>query len=248
MVQFESIVRNGRRLHFVATGDGPPVVLVHGLGASWRWWQRNIGPLAREHRVYALDLGRREDWLRGRDRVRPTEAADVLGDWFAAMGLQGVRLIGHSMGGLMAVQLTAARPALVERLVLVDAAVLPFAAGLGRLTLRAIGPVPERTLEFTRLVVGSAIRTNPLVILKTAREMLSVDGVSAARAVRCPTLIVWGERDPMVPISNAYRLQATIPGSRLVIVPGSGHNPMYYRAEIFNRVVLEFLRAGQSTV
>src|SRR5215210_6043225 len=116
----ESVVLgDGRHVHYVARGHGQPVVLVHGLGGSWRWWRYNIDALARHYRVYALDLSRRERWLTGSGRIRPQEAAEVLAEWLTHTQIVRTHIVGHSLGGHMAVRLAAAYPELVDRLVLV---------------------------------------------------------------------------------------------------------------------------------
>jgi pimeloyl-ACP methyl ester carboxylesterase len=237
----DSVVVAGRRIHYVARGAGEPLVLVHGLGASWRWWERNIGPLAERYRVYALDLGRRERWLRGGGRVRPAEAAEALAGWMEQTGIEKAHIVGHSLGGHMAIRLAAARPEMVDRLVLVDAAGLLYGANLWALTARAIGPAPERTREFRRRVLVDSLRTNPVVVLQTARDMVRDNVAAVLDRVAAPTLIIWGGRDKVVPVANAYALREGIPHARLLVIPHAGHNPMYYHAGTFNRVALEFL-------
>jgi pimeloyl-ACP methyl ester carboxylesterase len=231
----------GRRVRYVVRGAGQPVVLLHGLSGSWRWWERNIDALAEQYRVYALDLGRRERWLRGRERVRPAEAAEVLAGWMAHVGLERAHIVGHSLGGHMAIRLAASHPDIVDRLVLVDAAGLLYGASLVGLTARAFGPAPERTIEFRRMVFADAVRTNPLVVLQTARDMVRDDVAVLLGQVAAPTLIIWGGRDHVVPVANAYALRDGIPGARLFIIPHAGHNPMYHHAGTFNRVVAAFL-------
>jgi pimeloyl-ACP methyl ester carboxylesterase len=243
----QSVHIAGRRIHFLMRGAGEPVVMIHGLGGSWTWWRNNIDVLAQHHQVYALELGRRERWLDSRGRVRPAEAADVLAGWLDRMDLARVHLIGHSMGGQMSIRLAATYPERVNRLVLVDATGLPFGAGLLSLTRRAIMPAPERTREFRRMVLVSNWRTNPFVVFQTARDMVRDDVSPLLPRIQAPTLIIWGGRDPMVPVANAYALQAGIPDARLLVIPHAGHNPMYYHAGTFNRVVLDFFGAERAS-
>lgn len=237
------LLSGGRQLGYVARGHGRPLLLVHGLGGSWRWWRYNIDALARHYRVYALDLSRRERWLTGAGRIGPSEAAGVLADWLAQMRIERTHIVGHSLGGQMAIRLAAAYPRLIDRLILVDAAGLPFDAGLLRLTVRAVLPAPDRSREFRRLVLASTVQSNPLHVLRTAREMVRDDVTPLLAQVSAPTLIIWGGRDRMVPVANAYALRAGIRRSRLVVLPHAGHNPMYHHAGTFNRLVLEFLTA-----
>jgi pimeloyl-ACP methyl ester carboxylesterase len=168
----------------------------------------------------------------------------VLAAWLDTVGLPCAHLVGHSLGASMAIRLAATHPERVRRLVLVDAAGLLHGTGLLDLTARAIGPAPERTLEFRRLVMADVLRTNPFVVLQTAREMVRDDLAHTLDRVATPTLIIWGGRDRVVPVDHAYVLRDRIAGSRLLVIPQAGHNPMYYHAGTFNRVVAEFL-AGQ---
>jgi pimeloyl-ACP methyl ester carboxylesterase len=144
----------------------------------------------------------------------------------------------------MAIRLAVAHPNLVDRLVLVDGAGLLYGANLLGLTARALGPAPERTVEFRRMVLADTVRTNPFVVLQTARDMVRDDVAALLGRVAAPTLIVWGGRDRVVPVANAYALRDGIPGARLFVIPHAGHNPMFYHAGTFNRVVATFLAGG----
>src|SRR6476469_2462268 len=110
-------------------GIGPPVVLVHGLSGSSRWWRRNIGALTPYRRVYVIDLigfGASH----ARQRFALAEASSYLIRWMDQLELERVSLVGHSMGGLIAAELAADAPDRVDRLVLVDPAALPLDAHL----------------------------------------------------------------------------------------------------------------------
>src|SRR5918992_1428287 len=114
------------------SGSGQPLILVHGLGGSTRWWARNVPALARSCRMYVLDLlgfGR----SRGQ-RFVLRDAAGLLVHWMDQLGLARASIVGHSMGGFIAAYIAAQFPERVERLVLVDAAALP----LERLDLRHV--------------------------------------------------------------------------------------------------------------
>src|SRR4051794_39932286 len=114
---------------YEVAGAGPPVVLVHGLSGSTRWWRRNIGALTPHQRVYVVDLigfGA----SRARHPFALSEAASFLARWLDHLGLERVSVVGHSMGGLIAAELAADAPDRVDRLVLVDPAALPFETGL----------------------------------------------------------------------------------------------------------------------
>src|ERR671913_1388101 len=109
-------------LAFEVAGSGPPLILLHGLSGSGRWWGRNVPAFADSFRPYAVDLpgfgaSRRVRWSRLDDTV------DRLADWIAAEGLAQAHIAGHSLGGAVAARLAARHPERIDRLVLVDAAI-----------------------------------------------------------------------------------------------------------------------------
>src|SRR5690242_20540263 len=88
-------------IHYQVAGqeDGEPVVLVHGLSASWRWWVRNISALAERYRVYLLDLPGFGSMRRFRRHFVLDDLSASIIAWMDAMDIKQAHLIGHSMGG-----------------------------------------------------------------------------------------------------------------------------------------------------
>jgi pimeloyl-ACP methyl ester carboxylesterase len=143
-------------------------------------------------------------------------------------------LAGHSLGGLRAAQVAATTP--VHALVLVAPAGIPT----GRpLVVELLATVTATTPRFVPLVAFDALRWGPLALLR--------HGVIASRTradltqINAPTLLVWGERDTLVPTRLAAEWHAAIPGSRLAIIPGAKHVPMFETPSAFVDVLLEFL-------
>jgi pimeloyl-ACP methyl ester carboxylesterase len=261
----------GRWINLVDIGSGPPVVLIHGLSGSWPNWLENISYLAQRHRVIAMDLpgfghsempsekisisgyARTVDALC--DRLELGEAADV---------------VGNSMGGFVAAELAIAVPARVERLVLVSAAGLsienvrrdPLLAA-ARITEAYAAWFASRSRAFAlrprlrRATLGVVARHPDRLRGDIAYELLAGSGkpgfVDALDAltnysirdrlpqIGCPTLIVWGDGDLLVPVKDASEFERLIPNSRKVIFADTGHIPMVERPERFNRLVGEFL-------
>src|SRR5690242_18009360 len=112
-------------LYYEVAGAGKPLILIHGLSGSSRWWERNIAALAQYFRVYVVDLvgfgASRSD-----APFALGEAEQVLYTWMERLDIRRASIVGHSMGGVIAAELAADYPALVERLILVDAAILSF--------------------------------------------------------------------------------------------------------------------------
>ena len=227
-------------IHYQVAGDGPPVVLIHGLAGSGRWWARNVPVLAARYRVYVVDLigfgGSRRA-----GRFVLAEAAKRLADWMASVDIPRASVVGHSMGGLIAVDLAATLPERVERLVLVDAATFSPGPDYGRHAVGLLRWLRYAPLGFLPVLLADAWRAGPFTLASAARELLAADVSPRLARVRAPTLIVWGEHDSVVPPAVGEQLRAQVPGSRLVVIPGAAHNPMWDRPAEFNRALLEFL-------
>lgn len=209
-----------------------PLVLVHGLSASSRWWGPSLPLLTRDRDVIALDVPRY-----GR-RFRPRETAD----WLAGQieHLAPVDLVGHSLGGLVCADLAAARPREVRRLVLVA----PVGAPRSLMRLHELPPLA---------LARTALRATPRLLyamttdaVRWGPEALLHGGLFATRetfsgSVPVPTLLVWGARDRLVPPELATAWRDLIPHARLELLSGARHVPMIETPDAFAQIVLDFL-------
>ena len=228
------------RLHYRVAGDEPPLVLVHGYGASSSWWRHNMGPLAEQHRVYAPDLGGfGRSWPKHHFSLERT--VECLDSWMQELGLPCADLCGHSMGGHVCLRLAAAHPERVRKLVLADASGLPLHTRLLPLAWRCVRAQGHTRFRFAPIALATALQAGPLVLWTALHDLLADDVQSVLSGIAAPTLLVWGERDLLVPLELGRALQRAIQGSRLVVVPGAGHNVMFECREQFNRLVLDFL-------
>ncbi len=224
---------------YVTAGSGPPVIMLHGLDGSWRWWTPTLRRLAPHFRCFALDFNPFDRW-RERSRVGLTRAAAFVAAWLDALGLAQVQLLAHSMGGYSACQFAIAQPARVERLALIAPAVLEtralVAPHTGQLRPRAWTVAPN----FLPILIGDSFRTGPFSWLRSAAELHAATALPLER-IAAPTLLIWGDRDPLVPPSRGERVQRQIAGSRLLIIPGARHVPMYERPDACNGAIERFL-------
>ncbi len=225
---------DGERVYAEVRGAGPPVVLIHGLGGSQRWWSRNIAALARNHELHMVDLA---GCGRSSGRFVLARAAERLAAWMRCCGLARASLIGHSMGGYVAASLAAHHSGLVDRLVLVDAA-LPVAGPIDRRSGRFRSPLPASMLP---MALGDMIRTGVHVIAWSAHEMFRADMGPTLASVLADTLLVWGEHDNAVPIGLARAAMRHLPSARLAVIGDAGHVPMWEQPEAFHHAVLSFL-------
>jgi pimeloyl-ACP methyl ester carboxylesterase len=218
-----------------------PVVLVHGLGTSDRWWALTIPDLAERHRVLAVDLlgfGRSAG-----QPVRLDVAADQLAAWADSIGLDRATWVGHSMGGIAVADLAARRPDLVERLVLVDAAGLPVSRQVTRHLFNVVRASPFMPPAAYPIAIECVLRAGPIAITRASHQILATDIEARFRSISAPTLVVWGARDRLLPPSYGRRLAATIPGATYVEIAHAGHSPMWEAPPEFQRTLDAFLAA-----
>jgi len=245
------------------------VVLVHGLGkAAARDWAKVIPALAAHYAVYAVDLPGFGHSDKGNHHYSPDNFARVLEAVMAGREQRPFALIGHSMGGAVALAYAAAYPQRVRRLILVDAAGVlhrsVYAEHLGRVAaqramgmdspwfesvVRAIQARAENWPVRGDLVLEHAgvrqrvLRGDPSAI--SAFAMMEHDFSQTLREIRAPTLVIWGAHDTIAPPRTGQVLAAVIPGARLTLLEGAGHAPQVQFPERFNPVVLDELDGRQ---
>jgi pimeloyl-ACP methyl ester carboxylesterase len=213
-------------------------VLVHGLAGSTSWWRRNTGPLSKHHRVHLVDLPGYGS-LRGRE-FSISRGAEWLSDFLNGVGFTRGVLIGHSMGALIATLFTAQHPEQVERLVLAAPAI-----SLPRATIRAnLLPLAAAGWyahpRFLPTLAWDAARAGMRTLFRSANELLTMNIDEEIAAIRCPTLLIFGERDPLVPVSVGHALNEALADSQLIVIPRAGHVVMFDQPAAFNNAVLEF--------
>lgn len=235
--------RIGRQtLHYTTAGSGPPLVLVHGLSGSGRWWSKNITTLAQRYRVYALDLVGF-----GGSRGQPFSmdaAVDALSAFLDTLDSAPLHLMAHSMGGAIAARLAIRLGERVRGLVLVDSLALPLRRSIANSTLRLPLALRYAAPDFWPVLAFDALRAGPLNLLRATLDIHRADLSAELGQIACRTLVVWGEHDMLLPVRLGEQLHAALPDSRWALVRGAGHIPMWDRPEEFNTLVLDFLDGG----
>jgi pimeloyl-ACP methyl ester carboxylesterase len=231
----------GYRLHYRIAGHGPPLVLIHGYGVSGYVWQRVWPYLVEHHKVVIVDLpGYGRSTYTGEWQLRTM--APLLADLLQRLDLSQVSLLGHSMGGAIAIHLADYAPEMVEHLVLIDSAGLPLQDNLSTLALRGLRSLLQRESGgYPPRLVLDVLRPHTRLLWQNAQEMMRSDFSSELARVKVPTLIMWGARDLLLPLQLGYDLNKSIPHSQLVVLPQSGHRPMLTQPQEFSRIALEFL-------
>jgi pimeloyl-ACP methyl ester carboxylesterase len=262
------ITVEGVALHYVEQGRGDALVLVHGLGESTFAWRHNIDELARHFRVVAIDMLGFGYSQRVADA--PYSAGAHARRLFAlmdALGIASATLVGHSLGGLVAMHAAALDPARVRRLVLIDSATAVEAHRLGRTRyFRIFNPFfyafayhneSLRRLTFRGLYHGGRV---PPDVVGHYLEMARFRGHEEAlarltaalgrephpdpRALRVPTLVLWGDDDRLLPPARGRALASTLPDTRFVLIPDAGHMPHEEQPQAVNRAIIDFAQRG----
>ncbi|HSG82664.1 MAG TPA: alpha/beta fold hydrolase [Gemmatimonadota bacterium] len=234
-------IRAGRyRLFYCESGMGAPLIMVHGLGASSRWWFPLFpGLTSANFRVLAPDLpGFGRSPGPALDIERGARAVVSLAD---QLGLGQFFLCGHSMGGTVAAQVAADHPGRVRRLALVDSAGIP---GTGPFVVlgRLAQPWTWCPPSFYSTLLGDALRAGPGTMLRGMRELRRHDIRPVLRRLRIPTLVIWGERDTLTPPEHAHMMLAELAQGRLEFVAGVRHLPMISDARTTGRLMIDFFK------
>ncbi|MEO8287152.1 MAG: alpha/beta fold hydrolase [Chloroflexota bacterium] len=239
----QSIEVDGIHVRYLEGGQGKPgstILLLHAFqGGADLWFPYTFPALAPEHHVIALDLPGFGN--SGRLPAYTTNTyANFIQAFLDALGLDKVDLVGHSMGGQIAVAVAAASPERINRLVLIASAGLPRS---GPQWLANMVMMADRSAYHARLyptVIRLALRTRNR---RQGLVMLREDSIhSLLSDITAPTLVIWGARDRVVPLEHATLFARAIPQARLSIMRGSGHMPFYQKPAQFNRLILGFLR------
>ena len=247
-------------MSYLTEGGGPrTALLIHGSGMSARSWVNQLHGRPAGLRMIAVDLpGHGEsDFI---PAVTVEEHAAIVGDVLIALDCGPAVVVGHSLGGSIAIALAARRPSLVRGLVLIASCVrLPLIDNVGeRLVAYLPGPLRRllffsmaRRVLFTPHAAAGAIATamrdlracRPETLAADVRAARAMDLTEEAAALDVPTLVLAGERDRLTTPVLAERLSALIRRSRLAIVDGVGHMLPLEAPERINREIAAFVQS-----
>jgi pimeloyl-ACP methyl ester carboxylesterase len=266
---------HGHDLAYREAGEGPTLLLIHGMAGSSRTWKAVMPELARHFHVIAPDLPGHGESAPPTGDYSLGNLAATLRDLLGVLDVQRSTIVGQSLGGGVAMQLAYQHPELAERLVLVcsgglgrevswmiRALSLPgaeyvapvifpgFVRDLGDRVAGVVERLGVRAPQLAEMWDAYATLTIPEhrdAFLRTVHAVIEPGGqaVSATDrlylAAAMPTLIVWGDADPIIPVSHGIAAHEAMPGSRLEIFEGVGHFPHAEEPERFARVLLDFL-------
>jgi pimeloyl-ACP methyl ester carboxylesterase len=259
-VERVEVLLHGHRVNFTIAGQGPPVVLIHGVAGRAAQWDQVVQLLAAKHTVVAPDLLGHGESAKPRGDYSLGSHASGIRDLLVGLNIARASVVGHSLGGGIAMQFAYQFPERCERLVLVSSGglggevhpllraatlpgselVLPVLAhprvldvasviprALGRMGLRTRPDLTEMARGYQSLSNAEArsafIHTLRSVIDPTGQRINASDRLYLAS--KMPSLIVWGQRDRIIPVAHAQPAHQGMPGSRLELFEGAGHFP-----------------------
>jgi pimeloyl-ACP methyl ester carboxylesterase len=265
-----AVVRGVRMRYFVG-GEGPPLILVHGLGGAASNWTELAPLLIRSRRLLVPDLPGHggSGALPGVSGLEPF--ADRVAAVAAREGMLPAPVVGHSLGGMVVLRLALRRPDAVQAIVLAAGAGLSIGnvwgrellsiftvVRPGRIAARHRGLVSRSGL-LRRLVFGFVSVADPVGLTDEAVEgflagqLLHTDVDSAWQALRrddprqeleavqCPALVLWGAEDVQLPIGDAFEYTRRL-HARLRVIPGCGHLLIGERPDACADAIETFLR------
>jgi pimeloyl-ACP methyl ester carboxylesterase len=228
------------QVRYRVAGSGPPTVLVHGLAGSWRWWEPVVEQLATSLRVYLVDLpgfgsARGQTFVLG-------DAPSYVRSFIAEIGLERANLVGYSLGGAVCARVAALWPQTVDRLVLAAPAGLLDRRHPAQYALPLAAALRHARPAFLRVVLADSLRAGVLTLYHAVTQLLGEDALrDELNSINAPTLLIWGDKDPLVPLRVAREYERAIPHARLVVFDGVGHIAMAERPKEFAHAILDFL-------
>ena len=263
----EVVRAGGLAVAFQRIGEGPPLSFVHGAGDDRRVWQPQLAALADEFTVVAWDepgAGRSSDLPEQFDLAG---YAHCLAAVVEAVGLGPAHVAGLSWGGTVALELCRRHPGLVATLILIDT----YAGWRGSLSAEEVrarvlagremlaappedfdttlpglfaGDPPD---EFASLLEEIAADVRPESLARQLSIMAETDQRDLLAQIVVPTLLIWGELDERSPLSIVHELEAAIPDTELVVIPGAGHLSNLEQPAMINEAIRKFCRARSAT-
>lgn len=252
-------------LAYDRTGEGRPLLLIHGLGSNRRVWDAPLGLLQREREVIAVDLPGFGESAPLDVTPTPSALADSLEQTIAVLGLNKPSVAGNSLGGLLSLEL-ARRGAVSSAVALSPAGFTSkgesrFASVSLELSRKAATAIAPALPKLVNSAVGRTLLTAQLVarpsavppeeMLGAVEGLISCDGFEATRkelfdyewshreSLPVPATVAWGAKDRLLLPWQARRAEAWIPGIRSFELPGCGHVPCWDNPPLVARTILE---------
>ena len=258
-----AVIIDNQVVHYEVFGRGRPVLFLHGWLGSWRYWFPTMEVAAQQYRTYSFDF-----WGFGDSRRKQTQESiqaysDQVIRFMDALGVEKVMLVGHSMGGMVALKTALTYPDRIQRVATVGAPIDGDSLSwLLKLTDRPIfadgfARMPWLRRYLFRFFLGEtsdpavsemlddSVKSSANTLRYAVSSMLRTDLRPELHRLRVPALIIHGGRDDVVN-PNQADLFDHVPTAQVVMMPRSRHFPFLDEPDIFNDVLVRFLKAGNA--
>jgi pimeloyl-ACP methyl ester carboxylesterase len=250
-------------------GQGSPVVLIHGMFGDFLDWEPVLEPLAASHRVIAVDLPGFGGSSKSRREYSAEFFVSTLHHFFQQLQLREFTLAGNSFGGQIAILYALHHPELVSKLLLVNSGgfrkhtaeekalieprfsediLAALTPGINALLFSGVFTQPSETSVRYLAKQNSKLRWADYpayahVLSQSIRLSLSTYLVERLPELQCPTLLVWGEKDQVLPVAHAELALTQLRRGELKVIAGCGHAPQLECPAEFLRSIQPFLSA-----
>jgi Predicted hydrolases or acyltransferases (alpha/beta hydrolase superfamily) len=258
----------GIKTFYVERGKGKTLLFLHGWGASSYSWRNNFLFLCQAFHAIAIDLKGFGLTEKPKGNYDLNEFTEHVKKFIDLLGLEKVSLVGNSMGGSIAINLAYNYDKVIDRVILINSTVIannnsiPFLFRI--ISIKPIGELLSFFMINKRTVVNTLNQVyynkdkineesidgyyKPLKLKGTRRVLLnSLRNISKfnisdyLEKLNKKFLIIWGEKDPWLPVEHAYIIHKKIKNSKLIIIPETGHVPHEEKPEIVNEAIINFM-------
>ena len=237
------------RIVYEVSGHGEPVLLIHCWSGSKEYWKYVMRDLSDQFKLYALDLKGFGDSDKPGDRYRISDYSDLILKFYRAVGIGRADVVGHSLGGAIAVKFAAEHPEMVRKLVLVSTPPnglplslriigYPIIGGLWYRMIRAIGGFALRGSRAGKVWLKPTVRS----ATRSMRGFAGFKVIEDLKRIKSPILLVFGLKDRIVPPESVRFFLKARPGLNVAIIPDSRHSPMCENPDLFNAALFSFLQ------
>jgi len=245
-------------IHYLTGGAGEPLIIIHGGGVGANAWLENATELSKRHRVYVPDLpgfGRSQSMG---DNFSVPEFSEFVEQFSLAMGLERFHLLGHSIGGCIALDYAFKYSHRVKKLVLISSFCLGKELALwvrflcSKAIRKSVGELVLTVLRLVRWLARSVFTPSEQAgfisrfKMNIGKSFTTLKGQAIILQSRLselvvPTLVVWGAKDNIVPVRQAYAALQAIPDGHLHVFEGLGHSPFRQNVVEFSEIMSRFL-------
>ncbi len=229
-------------MHYEVIGRGRPIIFLHSWVGSWRYWIPAMQTTSTSFRAYAMDMWGFGESAHEKDRYGLDKQSALLDFFLQEMGIGKVALVGHGLGGLVAMMFAMRYPNMVDRIMTVD---MPLSMDNVSARLRTATPAELSDWLLTKNDQTEPVRTDsakadPQAILTSFSSQDTLALMSRMANFSTPCLLVYGQNDPAITMPTVSP-DALPHMSHMISLEQSGHFPMLDDVARFNRLLNDFL-------